>query len=222
MHSNGNEQIIFCIDTNCTNPLEEGRLGMNLNQINLWLGGVTQSAIACVGIFGNLISIIIFGCTKLRNTFHMFLVMLAVWDLGYLILTLAEEVLDMYDIKNQGKSFHHPDYVPTNLFFILYPKFIHPFKPIFLMASEYFTVVISLDRYFAIMHPFRYYSFFNIHPSNTSFLDDNQQKRRNVSKGMKANYLWIGLYIPLLYLYFPFAIVYLCSLNTKQIKQVEI
>ena len=176
MQNNVNEQMNFCIDTNCTNALEEGRQGITLNQINYWLGGVTQSVIAGVGLLGNLISITIFGRTKLRNTFHLLLVVLALWDLGYLILTLTEEVLNMYDINKQGKSFHHPEYVPTNFFFIMYPKFIHPFKPIFLMASEYFTVVISLDRYFAIMHPFQYYSFFNIHPSNTSFLDNNQQK----------------------------------------------
>ena len=148
-----NEEINFCVDTDCTKSLQKECQECTLSLVNFWLGGVTQSVIACFGIFGNLISITIFGQRKLRNTFHLFLVVLAFWDLGYLILTLIEEIFNMYDIINQGKSFHHPNYVPTGLYTVLYPKFIHPFKSIFLMASEYFTVVISIDRYFAIMYP---------------------------------------------------------------------
>ena len=145
LQSKADEEISFCIDTDCSRSLQKDDQEVTLNQVNFWLGGVTQSVIACVGLLGNFISITIFGRAKLRNTFHLFLVVLAFWDLCYLILTLTEEFLNMYDIVNQGRSFHHPKYIPTRLFSILYPKIIHPFKAIFLMASEYFTVVISLD-----------------------------------------------------------------------------
>ena len=76
----------------------------------------------------------------------MFLVALAVFDLGYLFLTLLEEIPQMVDIQSQGTTYPDPECTINNVWLYLYPRLIYPMQYVFLTASEYFTVILSLDR----------------------------------------------------------------------------
>ena len=68
----------------CECPFNEGPEKDNLVGIFFWLDGITRLVIAGIGIFGNVFTISILSSGELRSTFHIFLVILAGFDLGYL------------------------------------------------------------------------------------------------------------------------------------------
>ena len=119
-----------------------------------WTCGVGLCIIAGVGILGNIVSIAAFTSKDLRSTFHMYLVFLAVFDLGFLLLDLFTSMLQIYDVNCQGTLSPDPNWTPNELWIMFYPYFIRPFKYTLLTSSEIFTVVISVDRYIAIKYPF--------------------------------------------------------------------
>ena len=153
MQANDTEDFDSCYDINCTHSCNEELEKETLLKIHFWLSGVTQCTIASIGLLGNILSIAVFSSKELRSTFHVLLVILAVLDLGYLILSLLEGPLVIYDITTQKEKYQGKEFVRNVVYLALYPKIIYPFKSIFFLASEYFTVVISVDQYYAIMPP---------------------------------------------------------------------
>ena len=191
--------ITLCSLTNCSISWNEGLPISDLIQVYFWLGVVVQCVIACTGLLGNTLSVLIFTSKELRSTFHMLLVVLAFFDLGCLIPTIIEVIVYMYDYKTQGTVFPDPSYKPNVVFFYLYPKFIRPLEFICLLASEYFTVIMSLDRYYAIMYPLQYYSRFNTNCLDTTFLEQNQsfsdknKKKQPVMKVCWQRVIWYSM-----------------------------
>ena len=169
-----NLTITTCNKTICSTSWDEGYDKHELTHIYFGLGIVTQFIIACVGLSGNSLSILIFTSRELRSTFHMLLVVLATFDSSCLILIILEKILKTYDFFTQGTVFPDPKYKPSVLFFYLYPKLIRPFEFIFILASEYCTVIMSLDRYYAVVYPLQYYSKFSTNYLDTSFLEQNR------------------------------------------------
>ena len=183
-----NSTITTCNKTICSTSWDEGYDKHELTHIYFGLGIVTQFLIACVGLIGNALSILIFTTRELRSTFHMLLVVLAFFDSSCLILIVLEKILKTYDFCTQATVFPDPKYTPSLMFFYLYPKLIRPFEFIFILASEYCTVIMSLDRYYAVVYPLQYYSKFTTNYLDTSFLEQNhdstdeEKKRSTVVK----------------------------------------
>ena len=148
-----------------------------------WFDGVTRSVISSIGIIGNFITIILFSSKDLRSTFHMFLVVLACFDLGYLFLTLLEEIPQMQDIYNQETTYPDPECNLNKVWVLLYPNFIRPFQYVFITAAEYLTIIICVDRYIAIKYPLRHYS-----PWNVSSFDNHYFDQRNQGKETSKKY----------------------------------
>ena len=137
-----------CSNINCSHidPWQNEPEKDRLVAAYFWLDGMFRCVIAGGGIIGNCLTISIFRTAELRSTFHMFLVALAVFDLGYLFLTLLEEIPQMVDIQSQGTTYPDPECTINNVWLYLYPRLIYPMQYVFLTASEYFTVILSLDR----------------------------------------------------------------------------
>ena len=171
----------ICEGYKCEYPFVQG-IDNNIlaSYINayFWICGVGVCSIATVGILGSIFSIAAFTSKHLTNTFHMFLVILAFFDLCFSLLILLSSILQIYDIKFQGTTFLDPNWTPNKAWINLYPYFIHPFKYTFLTASEIFTVIISVDRYISIKYPFRYHSCCNTKKFQAGFLDIRQFKVR--------------------------------------------
>ena len=141
----------------CECPWDEEQSKEKVVSMFFWFDGVTRLVIAGVGLFGNIFTIIILNSRELKSTFHMFLAVLAGFDLCYLFLTFLEEVPQMEDIIHQKTTYPDKECDLNKIWAFLYPYFIHPFQYIFLTCSENLTVAISIDRYIAIKYPLRYY-----------------------------------------------------------------
>ena len=169
----------------CECPWNNGPEKDSLVSIFFWLDGVSRLVIAGIGIFGNIFTISILSSGELRSTFHIFLVILACFDLGYLFLTFLEEVPQIQDIITQNTTYPDKNCKLNEAWAVLYPYFIHPVQYIFLTSSEYLTVAISIDRFIAIKYPLRYYYLWN----STTFNKEVLNRRVLEHKGgvQKAN-----------------------------------
>ena len=156
-----------------------------------WLGGVIICIISGLGVIFNSIIILVFSNKTLKSTFHMFLIVLAVFDLGFSLLSMMVSILEINDINTQGTTYPDPKWDPSQLWIKFYPHFIHPFKYILISASECFTVLMSIDRFMAIKFPFQYHSCW----TNDSLRDDVQDTQRFGSDQMKTKRATIGLQI---------------------------
>ena len=172
------------VDTPWTGPEK-----VTLVNTYFWFDGVSRCAISSIGIIGNFITIILFSSKDLRSTFHMFLVVLACVDMGYLFLTLLEEIPQMRDIRTQGTTYPDPECHLNKVWVLLYPHLIRPFQFVFITAAEYLTVIICVDRYIAIRYPLRHYSPWNISAIDNQLIDqrnhcrDKNKKNRNNGMG---------------------------------------
>ena len=137
------------VDTPWTGPEK-----VTLVNMYFWLDGVSRCVISSIGIIGNFITVILFSSKDLRSTFHMFLVVLACVDMGYLFLTLLEEIPQMQDIRTQGTTYPDPECNLNKVWVLLYPHLIRPFQYVFITAAEYLTVIICVDRYIAIKYKY--------------------------------------------------------------------
>ena len=50
-----------------------------------------------------------------------------------------------------------------NLYSALFPYFLHPFLKILQLAGVTITVILSVDRYIVVFHPYHIYRHFCIH-----------------------------------------------------------
>ena len=108
--------------------------------------GVVLMCIGVLGIIGNIISIPYFG-NKIRRqkTFYTLLTCLSIIDLVVVITGLL-----LYAVSKLSKAYKHGTY------FIIAP-YLYPIFEIGSTGSIYFTIAISIERYFVVCRPFWYH-----------------------------------------------------------------
>ena len=100
-----------------------------------------------IGIIGNIITITIFSRKELRSTFHASLSVLSTFDLGLVTVTTIDAILQLVDINGvHGTSYPDTRAISNKTWLSLYPYVLWPFENIFMTASIFMTVIISIDR----------------------------------------------------------------------------
>lgn len=130
----------ICIDVYCP---------IRVNLIQFWIGGIFLNIVGFIGIFGNVLSMVILSRPQMRSSINYLLIGLARCD-TVLILTamLLFGFRGIYPYT--GYLFWYYNYV--------YPRIVMCFYPIATSAqtaSIYLTLMVSLERYVAVCHPLR-------------------------------------------------------------------
>ena len=103
--------------------------------------GVSISVIGILGLFGNLIALIVLSRPNLRDVFHQLLFAVASFDLMYIIVG---------GFNYTFKAFR----ANSDVYVYLYPHIIHPFTHIAATGVIFMTVAITIERYLGLCHPF--------------------------------------------------------------------
>lgn len=129
-----------CIDAYC--PID-------INLIQFWIGGIFLNVIGFIGIFGNVLSMVILSRPQMRSSINYLLIGLARCDT--ILIVTAMLLFGFRGIyPYTGNTFWYYNYV--------YPRIVMLFYPIATSAqtaSIYLTLMVSLERYVAVCHPLR-------------------------------------------------------------------
>jgi len=110
--------------------------------------GITGNIIAALGVFGNLLSIVVLANPRMTSTTSYYLIMLSIFDSIVLIsLVLFMALPIIYFATGQLEGYYR-----------IYP-YLHPYAyPAALIAqtcSIYLTVGFTVERFIAVCHPLR-------------------------------------------------------------------
>ena len=114
------------------------------------VGGHMTIMLAVVGVVANIMTCVVLANRGVRNNFNYLLISLAVFDLLFLLLSIAESVRKTFEERVANGTevgglltqYHHH----------LFPYFLHPFHNILLTCSIFMTISISMERYMVIFH----------------------------------------------------------------------
>ena len=110
------------------------------NDFLWWLEGFGSVLVGCIGIFFNLITILVLlGSELAASFFNWLLVSLAVFDVFILLNGILEA------IRNHIGS--------SNLHVYIFVTFLYPFRSVVMCCSIYTTVTLALERYNALARP---------------------------------------------------------------------
>ncbi len=144
--------------TNCSCTLDGSEVHEEprLKYLDFWVDGVLTAVFSLLGILGNFVTILIFSRKEVQSTFHTNLTVLAVFDLSFNFICGLDASLKAFDFD---KNVVHSEWAcqgtgPNPAWVGLYPYVFWPFSNIFMTASMYMTVAISIDRYIVVCYPF--------------------------------------------------------------------
>ena len=103
--------------------------------------GVSISILGILGIFGNLLALVVLSRPKLRDIFHQLLFAVASFDLMYIIVGGVNYTFKAFEAN-------------SDVYVYLYPHIIHPFTHIAATGVIFMTVAITIERYLGLCHPF--------------------------------------------------------------------
>ncbi len=120
-----------------------------------WITGILQSIIGLIGVFGNLLAIMVYlaGGPKFKTIFYRLLLCLLLTYTAYIVLTLTSFF---------GRSFGDV------IFFQVYAHFLYPMPSMMLHASTFLTVMLAWHRFNASERPIEYYVAWKLVNPNTS------------------------------------------------------
>ena len=100
--------------------------------------------VCTAGLFGNISAIVVFSKSKRsQKNFYVFMLYLALFDFLYLIVAILVFILPQWSMyyKNEG-PWHYV--VPWAI----------PIGQVCMTGGAYFTIVITIERYLTVCHPF--------------------------------------------------------------------
>ncbi|CAG2203323.1 unnamed protein product [Mytilus edulis] len=117
--------------------------------ITYYVSGICGMTICCLGIVGNVMSVIILTRRVMRSSTYSYLNALALSDTLFLLLTM---LLARRDTKEpvQGDVNNFPDSFYAHTF-----PFVHAACLTFQVTSIWLTLAFTVDRYIMICHPFK-------------------------------------------------------------------
>ena len=113
----------------------------SLTDPRFYCEGISISVLGIIGLFGNLLALIVLSRPNLRDVFHQLLFAVASFDLMYIIVG---------GVNYTFKAFQ----ANSDVYVYLYPHIIHPFTHIAATGVIYMTVAITIERYLGLCHPF--------------------------------------------------------------------
>ena len=90
----------LCENITCNFPFVNGtdnKIIEDYTDMYFWFGGVIICIISGLGVILNSIIILVFSHKTLKSTFHMFLIVLAVFDLGFSLLSMMVSIFEIND-----------------------------------------------------------------------------------------------------------------------------
>eukprot|EP00095_Tigriopus_kingsejongensis_P007527 maker-scaffold103_size370364-snap-gene-2.27 protein:Tk07527 transcript:maker-scaffold103_size370364-snap-gene-2.27-mRNA-1 annotation:"fmrfamide receptor" len=115
----------------------------NIALITRIIEGYLLTSMGLIGLIGNTLAILVFSRQRVQKNFHALMVTLAVFDITYILVSIAVFALPQFSVW----------YKQSGLYYYLLP-WILPLAQIGLTGSIYFTMAITLERYFTVCHPF--------------------------------------------------------------------
>ena len=131
----------YCVHSNCSNEMEEMQ---NIVRIAVYHVGVPL--IATLGIFGNILSIVILSQPQFIDCLYLYLKGLAIADLGYLIVALQVCIFFSRD-PSSNQSF-----IVEKPLAIYVWKCLSPLWNAFIGASDIIVVFMTLNRLIALIN----------------------------------------------------------------------
>ncbi|OWF42517.1 FMRFamide receptor-like [Mizuhopecten yessoensis] len=123
-------------------------LGYQKDMLMYYLMGICGMSLCCLGIIGNILSVIVLSQRLMRSSTYSYLSALALSDSFFLFMTM---LLLIKDTKKPVKSeirWMEPYYV------YMFP-YVHPTALTFQVTSIWLTLAFTVDRYIMICHPFK-------------------------------------------------------------------
>lgn len=210
-------------------------------QFEFWSNGILLNFVGIFGVLGNILSMIILSRPQMRSSINYLLIGLARCDTILIITSmLLFGIPAIYPYTGFLRFYY----------FRLYPdisKVVYPLAMIAQTASVYLTLTVTLERYVAVCHPLRARALctygrarlyviviiiFSICYNVPRFLEVDQTMYKDdefgvvfciVATDMRANLLYINIYIHWLYLVFIYFIPFsgLMFFNAKIYQQVR-
>ena len=124
--------------------------------VSWWMEGIIQIIVNIIGIIANCIAIPVLLSRKLTNVFNRTLAILAIFD----------TIFNTCDILESIRMYHGGDCRALHIY--LFPYFLYPLQNITMVSSIYTTVVVAVERYYAVTRPI------------SAFVDDGGGKWKKV------------------------------------------
>ncbi|XP_013776911.2 FMRFamide receptor-like, partial [Limulus polyphemus] len=116
--------------------------------------GVGITVLSALGIIGNVISLLVLSRPQMQSSINCSLQGLAIFDTGVLLCALI-----MLGLTTLGKLIHWLRFYTWVIFPFIVPV-VYPLALIAQTGSVWMTVVVTIERYVAVCHPFKAKSLF--------------------------------------------------------------
>ena len=132
-----------------TNKLTNSQLD-EIENVQFWIDGVCQFIIGCIGIFSNLLAILILLRSKMiESMFNKFLTSLLILHSIYIAYKMLTEMI-------HPTWYSDAEHSPETAFTIYVSFILQPVGKFILYSSTFFTALMARQRYLASCSPIQY------------------------------------------------------------------
>ena len=202
---NNTQELPFSLNASCTCGMTEEEAEVE-QLIKVVLQGYVQIGINFIGLIMNSISINCLLTKELRaSSFNKTLILLAAFDITFNGCDILESIRRIH--YDRHSCLPMPFYQIVNLY--LWPHVLYPLRTFMIISSIYTTVVIALERYFAVSKPI------------CTFIQNNRQSWRQVLLAVTpAVSISLFLSFPTIFEFIPELKNFQCE-NGEQVKEIK-